>query len=135
MTGIGLAVHLGGGALPSALRDKLGDALWAAMILCWLSALLPFVALGMRALAAFAICSAVELSQLLQAPWLDAIRATRIGHLVLGSGFDARDLFAYAGGVVCAVFLLRRLVGWERKTHGKDCAGDVGTSPPPDTST
>ena len=38
-------------------------------------------------------------------PAIDAIRATRIGHLVLGSGFDPRDLLAYAIGVIGAVLL------------------------------
>ena len=108
--GIGLAVHVGGGVLPGALRDKLGDALWAAMILCWVSALWPSGTLRARALTSVAICGAVELSQLLHAPWLDAIRATRLGNLVLGSGFDAKDLLAYAVGVAVAALLLDRLV-------------------------
>jgi hypothetical protein len=42
-------------------------------------------------------------------PWLDAVRATRLGHLVLGSDFDGRDLLAYAIGVLGAVGLERLL--------------------------
>ena len=41
------------------------------------------------------------------APALDAFRRTTAGHLVLGSGFDPRDLAAYAAGVLTAVFLER----------------------------
>jgi hypothetical protein len=55
------------------------------------------------ALAAYGICMLVECSQLYHAPWIDAIRATRLGHLALGSGFDLVDLLAYAIGI---------LVGW-----------------------
>ena len=35
------------------------------------------------------------MSQLYHTPTLDAIRATQAGQLVLGSGFDPRDLAAY----------------------------------------
>jgi hypothetical protein len=38
-------------------------------------------------------------------PALDAMRRTTAGHLVLGSGYDARDLAAYALGVLLAVSL------------------------------
>jgi hypothetical protein len=102
---IGLLVHLGGAALGPVLRDMLGDALWAAMIL-WLSgALAPRARLPLRSVVAYAVCVAVETSQMYHAPAIDAIRATRIGHLVLGSGFDPRDLLAYALGVMGAVLL------------------------------
>jgi hypothetical protein len=51
------------------------------------------------------ICAAVEASQGLHAPALDSLRATRIGHLVLGSDFDPRDLLAYALGIAAAALL------------------------------
>ena len=43
---------------------------------------------------------AIEFSQLYHAPWIDSIRAVRVGHLVLGSTFNWPDLPAYAVGVV-----------------------------------
>lgn len=101
--GLGLVVHLGGGALAPAVRDVLGDALWAAMLTWWVGALLPARALRARAALALVGCFAVEASQLLHAPALDALRRTTLGHLVLGSDFDARDLLAYAAGVLAAV--------------------------------
>lgn len=36
---------------------------------------------------------------------LDAARASTLGHLVLGRGFDPRDLAAYAAGVALAALL------------------------------
>jgi glycopeptide antibiotics resistance protein len=42
----------------------------------------------------------VELSQLYHAPWIDSIRGTTPGHLVLGSGFDPIDLICYGVGIV-----------------------------------
>lgn len=102
---VGLAVHLHGAALPLAARDVLGDALWAMMIAWWLGAIAPGLRLPRRAIAALAICFAVELSQLYHSPVIDALRETTIGHLVLGSGFDPRDLVSYAAGVVATALL------------------------------
>jgi hypothetical protein len=103
--GIGLLVHLRGAPLGPAARDMLGDALWAAMIVWWTGVFAPRTRLSARAAAAYALCVAVEVSQLYHTPALDAIRATRAGHLVLGSGFDARDLLAYAAGVAVAALV------------------------------
>jgi hypothetical protein len=102
---VGLAVHLRGGALPPLVRDLLGDALWASMVFWGIAALAPAVGRPWRAAAALAICIAVEFSQLVHQPALDAIRRTLVGHLVLGSGFDPRDLGAYAAGVLAAAVI------------------------------
>ena len=105
---VGLLVHRRGGALSPAVRDVLGDALWAAMMTWWIAAAAPAVRLPLRAAAALGFSFAVELSQLYHAPVLDAIRRTTAGHLALGSGFDPRDFAAYAAGVFAAVLLDRR---------------------------
>jgi len=97
--GLGLLVH-GTHWVPGALRDKLGDGLWAAMVAGWVGVLAPGAPMWKRSLAALAFCWAVEASQLYHAPWLEAIRGTTPGHLVLGSGFDAGDLVAYTLGVL-----------------------------------
>jgi hypothetical protein len=102
---VGLAVHLRGDALPSAVRDVLGDALWATMAAWWIGAVGPTLRLRWRATVALAFCFAVELSQLVHVPALDALRATTIGHLLLGSDFDPRDFAAYAAGILAAVLL------------------------------
>lgn len=113
---VGLAVHLHGAALSPAARDVLGDALWAAMIAWWVGAAAPSVQLSRRVVAALAICFAVELSQLYHAPWIDALRETTLGHLVLGSGFDPRDLASYTAGVLVAALL--EFVVMRRNTTG-----------------
>lgn len=104
---IGLIVHLQATALPPALRDMTGDALWAMMITWWISALVPSARSVVRGAVAWTICGVVEVSQLYHAPTIDAVRATLPGRLVLGSGFDPRDLAAYAIGVIAAVLLDR----------------------------
>jgi hypothetical protein len=114
---VGLLVHLRGAALGRAARDITGDALWAAMIVWWVSALSPRAPLAARGTAAFAVCAAVELSQLYHAPVLDTIRATRLGHLFLGSGFDPRDLLAYALGVAGAALLEATAIAGSRRAR------------------
>lgn len=111
---LGLLVNRRGQGLPAVVRDVLGDALWAAMIVWWISLLAPAARLRWRGAVALAICFIVECSQLLHLPALDAIRRTTAGQLVLGSGFDARDLAAYAAGVLMAMAV--------------DRGGRVGTS-------
>jgi hypothetical protein len=100
-----LAVHFAGASLGPSLRDALGDALWAAMMMWLLGAVAPRASLFVRGAVAYAISACVEVSQLYHAPALDAVRETRIGHLFLGSGFDPRDLLWYALGIVGALLL------------------------------
>lgn len=100
---LGLAVHWHGGALSPDVRDILGDALWAAMVVWLIAAVAPAIRLSWRAAMALAFSYAVEFSQLLRWPALDALRRTTVGHLVLGSGFDPRDFVSYAIGVLAAV--------------------------------
>ena len=103
--GVGVLVHARGAVPGSVVRDVTGDALWAVMMLWWVSAAAPGARLAIRSLAAYLICTGVELSQLYHAPALDAARATPLGQLVLGSGFEGRDLGSYAMGVMGAALL------------------------------
>jgi hypothetical protein len=103
--GVGLLVQGRGAALDPVARDVLGDVLWAAMMTWWIGAAAPSASLRARSATAYAVCVVVEASQLCHAPSLEALRATRVGQLVLGSGFDPRDLLAYALGVCVASLL------------------------------
>jgi hypothetical protein len=93
--------------LPVALGKYPGDALWAMMIFFGLATLLPARKTLHLATAALAVCYAVEVSQLYHAPFIDGIRATTLGHLVLGSTFNWPDLVAYAVGVAIAALVDR----------------------------
>lgn len=100
---VGLLVHRGTLPLPSRARDVAGDALWAAMVYWLAGVVAPGARVATRAAAAVGFAWLVEAGQLVRLPWLVALRATPIGHLVLGSDFDARDLASYALGVGAAV--------------------------------
>lgn len=78
----------------------LGDALWAMLIYAGLRLLLVNRSKSLSLGLAVLICYGVEFSQLIQEPWLVAIRQMPLGHLVLGQGFLWSDLVAYSVGLV-----------------------------------
>lgn len=105
---IALVIALGLGSrafplLPAALGKYPGDALWALMIFLGVAFLKPDIGAPCLGLIALTICWLVEFSQLYQAPWLNSIRAAKLGHLVLGSGFHALDLLAYVIGILAGL--------------------------------
>lgn len=93
----GLVVSRG---LPtSAVTDIAGDALYAVAVYAGLVVLLPRARRVVIALAAAGWCVAVELLQLTGLPSTLAERMPPVA-LVLGTGFDARDLVVYAAAVL-----------------------------------
>lgn len=85
--------------LPELLGAYLGDVLWALMVYLGLSAIIPGVRPHWRAAIAISFAFIVEFSQLLHLPWLDAVRETIVGRLVLGVGFVWSDLLCYLAGI------------------------------------
>ncbi|PWN74994.1 DUF2809 domain-containing protein [Bacillus paranthracis] len=86
-------------ALPALLNDYLGDALWALMIFIGFGFLFPKIEMKKLAFVSLMFCYGIEVSQLYHAEWIDSIRATTLGGLVLGYGFLWIDLVAYTIGV------------------------------------
>jgi hypothetical protein len=84
---------------PALLGKYPGDALWALMVYWAVAWLIPGASIRKVALLALVVSYADEISQLYQAPWLNAIRKTTLGHLVLGSAFSWLDMLAYTIGV------------------------------------
>jgi hypothetical protein len=82
-----------------------GDTLWAMAIFLTAGAIFPKWRTRNLTLFVLAGCWAVEFSQLYHAEWLDAIRHTRIGGLLLGYGFLWSDLICYAVGIGMGVLL------------------------------
>lgn len=97
-----------------SLPDFIGDALWAMLVYCCWRILLPGRSRLISALLALAVSFAVEFSQLISAEWLDKIRSTFIGHMLLGQGFLWTDLIAYTGGVA-VILLITTAFGTLRK--------------------
>jgi len=99
VVGLGLASRRYGAHLPPFLATYAGDTLWALLVFLGISALAPHARLRYRSGFALAISYLVEVSQLYHAPWIDAIRQTALGGLVLGFGFLRTDLVCYTAGI------------------------------------
>jgi hypothetical protein len=102
---LGLASRKFPSLFPAIFGKYPGDALWAMMVFAGLAFIKPQASTARLAVLAFAISCGVEFSQLYQAPWLNEIRRTTIGHLVLGSTFSWFDIAAYAVGVLVAALV------------------------------
>lgn len=94
----GLVVHVV--ALPGA--DKLGDGLYAALVVVLVWLLRPTAPAWVLAVVGLAWCWSVELLQRTSVPAAVTDRFPP-ARLVLGSGFDPVDLLAYALAVAVAV--------------------------------
>ncbi len=106
----GLASRRFPDALPRIVARYAGDVLWATMVYWWLALIWPRAPVTRLAAAALGIAIAVELSQLLHTPWLDAVRGNAFGALVLGQGFMWSDISCYIAGVALAVLIDRNAV-------------------------
>ncbi|WP_341955742.1 DUF2809 domain-containing protein [Microbacterium sp. LWH13-1.2] len=104
----GLAVHLLGSG---PVADFAGDALYAVMMYLVIATVFARAASWVIGAAAVVVCTLIEVFQLTGLPgvWAEAFWPVR---LVLGAGFDARDLIAYAVGAAvvtaCDLILRRR---------------------------
>jgi hypothetical protein len=59
------------------------------------------------ALLSLLFCFMIEISQLYQAEWINDIRNTRLGGLILGQGFLWIDIVAYTAGVIIGALFER----------------------------
>ncbi len=97
--GLGIGSRRLAGSLPGFLAAYAGDTLWALAAFLGFGLLLPRASTRQVALLTLGFSIAVEVSQLYHAPWLDSIRRTTIGGLILGYDFVWSDLACYAVGV------------------------------------
>ena len=112
----GLASRRFRSLLPSFLAEYAGDTLWALMLFLLVSTLLAGRPILARAAISLSLAFFVEISQVYHAPWIDSIRQTTLGGLVLGFGFLWTDLICYTVGVTIgslAEWAMRRFKGPE----------------------
>jgi len=99
--------------IPNFLNTYLGDALWALMIYIIFGFIFRDMKTKTVALIGISFCYFIELTQLYHANWIDIIRKTILGGLVLGYGFLWSDLLAYSigigVGVIIDVLLLKQI--------------------------
>lgn len=85
--------------LPGFVAEFAGDTLWAMMVFWMFCCIKPSMSTRLMAIFALAFSFGIEFSQLYHAPWADAVRATKLGGLVLGFGFKTSDLVCYTVGI------------------------------------
>ncbi|GGG42792.1 hypothetical protein GCM10011378_18950 [Hymenobacter glacieicola] len=104
---------------PAWVGTYAGDALWALLVF-WLVGLgWPRWGSGRVGAVALSFAFGTEFSQLYHAPWLDALRHTWPGSLVLGQGFLWSDLLCYTLGVLAGVGLERVWQGRKSSAVGQ----------------
>lgn len=98
---IALAVRRAHGSPPDFFNTYFPDAAWTMAVYCLLGLLFDRSPLC-NLVGALAISYLVELSQLWHPAFLETLRATRLGGLILGYGFLWSDLLCYTvGALVC----------------------------------
>ena len=107
---LGLASRRFGSWFPNFVATYSGDTLWATALFLVLGMFLPKAPNWMVAVLAFSISVIVELSQLYHASWIDSLRATTLGGLVLGFRFLWSDIVCYAVGVLIGIVVQTALI-------------------------
>lgn len=90
------------------LKKYGGSALWALLVFLLVRFIQPRAKTWTSASIAFGFAVLVELSQLYHSAWIDTIRATWLGALILGSVFNWPDIPAYAVGILIGVLADQR---------------------------
>jgi hypothetical protein len=117
---IALAAILGIGSrrfdshLPGFVATYAGDTLWALAAFLGVGLVLPRTSTWRVAVLAMLLSVLVEISQLYHAPWIDSIRSTTPGGLILGYHFVWSDLACYAVGVGFGVVIETIGKAWTR---------------------
>jgi glycopeptide antibiotics resistance protein len=85
--------------IPDIIDLFLGDSLWALMVYFIIRTLFKNSTAKKVALIALLFCFTIEISQLYHGDWIEVIRGTTLGGLILGYGFLWTDLVAYLLGI------------------------------------
>lgn len=85
----------------------IGDILWALMVYFVMRFLFIDEQVKFIVISSLLFCYAIEFSQLYKASWINNLRHTLFGRLVLGEGFLWSDLLCYTVGVAIGVWVER----------------------------
>ena len=104
--------------LPACLGKYPGDTLWALMVFLGLGILFRQASSLRLGFGALVFSFAIETLKLYQPPWLENIRQTLPGQLVLGRGFFWQDFVAYTIGVLMGLVAEWLFAGQARTSDG-----------------
>jgi hypothetical protein len=86
--------------LPLFVTRHFGDALWGSMIYFMFRVLFVNRKLWIAFVWSLMFSFSIEFSQLYQEEWINSVRATILGGLILGKGFLGVDLVRYTVGIM-----------------------------------
>ncbi len=92
-------------SLPKWIAEYAGDTMWA--LSAYYIIRIIFIKLSILCSACIAFCFSVliEISQLYHSTWINSIRHTIIGGLILGFGFLWSDIVCYLVGILIGLFI------------------------------
>ena len=102
---LGLCSRTYSDSLPYWIGAYSGDTLWGLMIFLMIGFLFTVMKTRHVAVISILLTFIIETSQLYHALWIDAIRKTLIGGLILGYGFLWSDLICYTIGILIGVLI------------------------------
>ncbi len=103
--------------IPEFLNIYLGDALWALMIFIICGFIFKNMELKKVAKVSLLFCYIIEITQLYHAPWIDNIRLTTLGALILGNVFTWNDLVAYTLGIGVGIIFEYIIFNFQKKKY------------------
>ncbi len=107
---LGLASRKYGYSLPLVVAENAGDMLWAMMVYFGFRFLFVHNSFATAIWLSLLFSFGIEYSQLYQADWINQIRDTILGALILGKGFLFADLIRYSAGIMFASFLDKQII-------------------------
>lgn len=102
---LGLASRKFSHLLLPFLSENAGDVLWAMMVYFGFRFIFVRRRLLTAILLSFLLSFGIEFSQLYQEDWINQIRGTLLGALILGKGYLTVDLIRYTTGIIMATIL------------------------------
>jgi hypothetical protein len=100
--------------LPEVIRDLGGNIAYETLLILLVLFVKSSANRSNVAIGVFLVTCALEFLQLNRSPWLQAIRGTTIGRLILGTDFVWSDFIGYAIGCYCGWLWIRLLDRWYR---------------------
>lgn len=97
---LGLLSRRYGNYLPNVISEYSGDTLWALMVYFGFAFLFNNKSIVMISVITLIFSYSIEISQVYQGHWINNIRGTTIGALILGKGFLFSDLICYSFGTL-----------------------------------
>ena len=91
--------------LPEIISLYSEDILWALMVFLLFAFLFNKKSTIFIISWAIIFSYSIEISQLYHAPWIDSIRNTVLGGLILGFGFLWSDLVCYTIGIIIGIII------------------------------